>query len=118
MSNKDNKDKELRQLLKQEGHDDELAALLKNEAYDAEPNVWFTHRVLSKLPAKKNNSALHAAWFFYAAAVVVCLAFWVWMLWFNDTSVITVRDILYFVIASVVTLVLTMSPIVTLMRNE
>ena len=104
MSNRDNKDKELSKLLKQ-------------QAWGAEPNEWFTHRVMHKLPAKRNKSALHFAWFCYIAAVVVCIGFWVWMLTVNDNSVITVRHIIYFVIALAVTIMLAISPIVAMFRR-
>lgn len=105
MNNRDNKD-------------NELGKLLKHETWDAEPNEWFTHRVMNKLPAKKNNSALHFAWFCYLAAVLVCVGYWVWTLAFMDSAVITVRDIIYFVIAIAVTIMLTISPIVAVFRRE
>ena len=104
MSKRDNKDIELGKLLKQEG-------------WGAESNEWFTHRVMHKLPAKKNNSALHLAWTCYIAAIVVCAAYWLWALVFNDNTVITVRHIIYFVVAIAVTIMLTVSPIVAMFRR-
>ena len=98
--------------------DIELGNLLKQEAWDAQQNEWFTHRVMHKLPAKKNNSALHLAWICYIAAVLVCVGFWIWTLVFNDTTVITVRDIIYFFIAIGVTAMLTISPIVAMFRRD
>ena len=98
--------------------DIELGELLKKESFDAAPNQWFTHRVMHKLPAKKDNTATHLAWFFYIAAALVCAGYWLWMLFFNDNTVITVRDILYFVIAGIVTVILTFSPIVAMFRSE
>lgn len=103
---------------KRDKKDIELGELLKQGAYDAEPNQWFTHRVMNKLPAKKNNSALHVAWFFYLAAALICVGFWVWILFFNDATVITVRDILNVAIAAVVTALLAISPLVALFRHE
>ena len=103
---------------KRDKKDIELGNLLKQETYDAAPNQWFTHRVLNKLPAKKDNSALHVAWFFYIAAALLCAGYWVWMLFFNDNTVITVRDILYFFIAGIVTAILAVSPLVALFRSE
>lgn len=105
MSKRDNKDKELGKLLKQ-------------GAWGAESNEWFTHRVMHKLPTKKNNSALHFGWLCYIVAVLVCVGYWVWTLAFNDPTVITVRDIIYFVVAIFVTILLTMSPIVAMFRRE
>lgn len=105
MNNRDNKD-------------NELGKLLKQGAWEADSNEWFTHRVMHKLPAKKNNSALHFAWVCYIAAVLVCIGYWVWTLAFNDTTVITVRDIIYFVVAIAVTIMLTLSPIVAMFRRE
>lgn len=98
--------------------DNELGKLLKQESWDAEPNQWFTHRVMHKLPAKKNNSSLHFAWLCYIVAMLVCAGYWVWTLAFNDHTVITVRDIIYFVVAIIVTIMLTLSPIVALFRRE
>ena len=98
--------------------DIELGNVLKQGSWDAAPNEWFTHRVMHKLPAKKNKSALHVAWMCYIAAVMVCVGFWIWALAFNDNTVITVRDIIYFVIAIAVTIMLTISPIVTMFSND
>ena len=98
--------------------DIELGKILKKEAYDAAPNQWFTHRVLHKLPMKKNNSALHFAWIFYIAATLLCIGYWIWLFFFNDNSVITVRDILYFTIAGIVTMLLTFSPLVAMFSRE
>ncbi|MBR5085725.1 MAG: hypothetical protein IKX31_01815 [Muribaculaceae bacterium] len=103
---------------KRDKKDIELGKLLKQEAYDAEPNQWFTHRVLHKLPLKKDNTGLRMAWFFYIAAALICIGYWIWLLFFNDITVITVRDILYFAIAGVVTIALTFSPIVAMFRSE
>ncbi len=103
---------------KRDKKDIELSELLKKESFDAPPNQWFTHRVLHKLPMKKNNSALHMAWFFYIAAALLCIGYWIWLFFFNDNTVITVRDILYFTIAGIVTLLLTFSPLVAMFSRE
>lgn len=103
---------------KRDKKDIELSELLKKESFDATPNQWFTHRVLHKLPMKKNNSALHMAWFFYIAAALLCIGYWIWLFFFNDNTVITVRDILYFAIAGIVTLLLTFSPLVAMFSRE
>lgn len=103
---------------KRDKKDIELSELLKKESFDATPNQWFTHRVLHKLPMKKNNSALHIAWFFYIAAALLCIGYWIWLFFFNDNTVITVRDILYFAIAGIVTLLLTFSPLVAMFSRE
>ncbi|MBQ6279365.1 MAG: hypothetical protein IJK68_06555 [Muribaculaceae bacterium] len=103
---------------KRDKKDIELSELLKKESFDATPNQWFTHRVLHKLPMKKNNSALHMAWFFYIAAALLCIGYWIWLFFFNDNTVITVRDILYFTIAGIVTLLLTFSPLVAMFSRE
>lgn len=103
---------------KRDKKDIELSELLKKESFDVAPNQWFTHRVLHKLPMKKNNSALHMAWFFYIAAALLCIGYWIWLFFFNDNTVITVRDILYFAIAGIVTLLLTFSPLVAMFSRE
>ena len=103
---------------KRDKKDIELSELLKKESFDAASNQWFTHRVLHKLPMKKNNSALHMAWFFYIAAALLCIGYWIWLFFFNDNTVITVRDILYFAIAGIVTLLLTFSPLVAMFSRE
>ena len=103
---------------KRDNKDNELGKLLKQESWDADSNEWFTHRVMNKLPAKRNNSALHFAWVCYIAAALVCVGYWVWTLVFNDNTVITVRDIIYFVVAISVTIMLTFSPIVAMFQRE
>lgn len=103
---------------KKDKTDIELGQLLKKEAFDAAPNQWFTHRVLHKLPNKENKTAQHFAWFFYLAAALVCVGYWLWLFFFNDNTVITVRDVLYYGIAAIVTAALTFSPIVALYKRE
>ena len=97
--------------------DIELSKLLKQQSHQETSNEWFTPRVLNKLPAKQDNSARHIAWGFYVAAVLVCAGVWGWLLIFSDTSVITIRDILYTTIAAIVTLVLIFTPIVAMFRE-
>lgn len=98
--------------------DDKLSKLLKEESYQETTNEWFTPRVLNKLPAKGNNSARHMAWVCYIAAIVVCVAWWVWRYTTADPTVITVRDILYLGIAGIVTIMLLFSPLVAMFRRE
>lgn len=102
---------------KKDNLDIELSKLLKEQSHQETSNEWFTRRVLNKLPAKQDNTARHVGWAFYAAAVLVCAGFWLWMLMFNDMSVITVRDIIYTLIASILTLVLTFTPLVSMFKD-
>ena len=71
-----------------------------------------------QVSCKKDNSALRLAWLFYIAAALLCAGYWVWMLFFNDNTVITVRDILYYGTAAIVTSILIFSPLVNLFRQE
>lgn len=96
----------------------ELSKMLKEGSYQETTNEWFTPRVLNKLPAKPENTAKHLGVFFYIAAALLCAGFWIWLFVNNDPTVITVRDIVYFGLAGLVTLILTFSPIVTIFRNE
>ena len=98
--------------------DEELGKLLKEQSYQETTNQWFTHRVLHKLPTKKDKTAIHMAWFFYIAAFIVCAAWWAWLLITTNLNVITVRDIIYFATAGVVTLILAFSPLVAMFRHE
>lgn len=97
--------------------DVELSQLLKQQSYKENTNEWFTPRVLNKLPAKQDNSARHMAWGFYVAAVLVCAGVWTWLLFFSDTSVITIRDLIYTTIAAIVTLILVFTPLVAMFRE-
>lgn len=98
--------------------DMELSKILKEKSFQETTNEWFTPRVLNKLPAKPENTAKHFGVFFYVVAALLCAGFWIWLFVNNDPTVITVRDILYFSLAGIVTLMLTLSPIVTLFKNE
>lgn len=97
--------------------DNELSKMLKEDSWQETQNQWFTSRVLNKLPAKENNSARHMAWGFYLAAVAVCIGFWAWLLFFGNPTVVTVRDILYTIIAGIVTLILAFTPLVSMFRE-
>ena len=103
---------------KKDNIDIELGKILKQQSFQETDNEWFTPRVLNKLPAKGSKAAKRVAWAFYLAAIAVCVGWWWLMLSSNDPTVITVRDILYMVIACVVTMVLVFTPLVTMLRRE
>ena len=102
---------------KNENIDNELRQIIKDGAYEAAENEWFTRRVLNKLPERKDRSALKMAWLCYTVAALVCIGFWLWIYYFNDTSVITVRDLIYLTVAGMVTVALAFSPIAALFRR-
>ena len=103
--------------MKLDNNDKALKDLLKQEAFKEGENEWFTPRVMNKLPGKPGTTASKVAWAFYAAAAMVCLAFWIWLIFFHDLSVITVRDIIYAATAAAMTLVLTFVPIFNMYRR-
>ena len=103
---------------KTENIDNELRQLIKSGAYDAGQDEWFTRRVMNRLPERQNRSALHLAWVFYLVAALVCAGFWLWMVYFSNPTVVTVRDLIYITMAGIVTLVLAFSPIVAMFRRE
>ena len=83
--------------------DKKLAQMLKQGAHDPGENPWFTRRVLNKLPERREQGSWSSV-LLYAAALVVCCLCWL-MLWRGqDTTVITVRDLLYHVTMGAVTI--------------
>lgn len=96
--------------------DQELARLLKQEAYQATENKWFTPRVVNKLPPRRSLGSGVAAIVCYVTAIVVCCLSWMW--WMRSGfTVITVRDIAYFVSLAAITGLVVMSPLVALLRR-
>lgn len=93
--------------------DDKLGNLLRETMPKAGENEWFTPRLLNRLPAKRERRFGSLAAGFYAAAVVVCIAAWWYLLANADFMVITVADLLKAGLMIVVTIALVASLIHT-----
>lgn len=76
--------------------DNKLKQLLKEQSHKPGDNPWFTPRVLNKLPARQRSTRWVTA-LTNILAVIACIAAWTLMLRNGDFTVITVRDILYFI---------------------
>ena len=74
--------------------DKKLAQVLKQGAHDPGENLWFTRRVLNKLPEKQPRGSW-ATTVVYAIALVVCAICWLMMWRSQDWGAVTVRDVLY-----------------------
>ena len=83
--------------------DKKLAQMLKQGAHDPGENPWFTPRVLNKLPEKRSHGSMVTT-VLYAIALVACIVGWLMMWHGQDWSAVTVRNILYNVMMSVITL--------------
>ena len=83
--------------------DKKLAQMLKQGAHDPGENPWFTRRVLNKLPEKRSHGSMVTT-VLYAIALVACIVGWLMMWHGQDWSAVTVRNILYNVMMSVITL--------------
>lgn len=102
---------------KNENIDNELRQMIKDGAFDAAHDEWFTRRVMNRLPEPADRSAQRWGWVCYLAAALVCVGFWLWICFSSDLTVVTVRDLIYFTVAGVLTLFLMFSPIVSIFRR-
>lgn len=93
--------------------DDKLGNLLREIMPKAGENEWFTPRLLNRLPAKRERRFSSMAVGFYAAAVVMCIAAWWYLLTNADFMVVTVADLLKGGVMVLVTIVLVASLIHT-----
>jgi len=95
--------------------DQQLAQIIKQQAHQPGENPWFTRRVLGKLPARSPRHS-HAPVLLMALALVLCVAGMAALVWHQDFTVITVRDVLSLALTSALTLVVLWQGIVALMR--
>lgn len=79
--------------MKKEKDDIELAKLLKENSCQASDNEWFTPCVLHRLPEKR-RSVKWLKVIIYAMALAGVVVCWLWYSSKQDSSVVTVRDLL------------------------
>lgn len=91
--------------------DEKLARLLRRGSFQAQDNEWFTPRVMNRLPERAPKSHRWVGNVLYLAAIMVCAGCWCWLLMEGDYEVITVRDIVNFVILIVMSLALVFSTV-------
>lgn len=91
--------------------DEKLARLLKRSSEQAQDNEWFTARVLNRLPPKQRKSCRWVGNLLYLVAILVCAGCWCWVLMYGDFEVITVRDIVNFIIMIAISLALLFSTV-------
>jgi len=102
--------------MKQNKQDDRLAQLLKQQAHQPVENEWFTPRVLGKLPER----APRRSWWpivLLVAAIVVCAVCWGMVVRDYDYRVLTVRDVVHFIVLVVLTIVVLWQCIVALIHT-
>lgn len=88
--------------------DEQLRSLLRESVTKAGHNPWFTRRVLNRLPARRERGSAWAV-LLYAAALVVCVGLWWYMLSSADIMVITLGDLVKGLVLIVVTFALVAS---------
>lgn len=57
-------------------NDRQFGNLLKKARQEAPENVWFTRKVMNRLPEKKSSTHRWVLWSFYCVALIVCVGFW------------------------------------------
>lgn len=92
--------------MKRTEEDQKLSRLLQHSSFQETENEWFTPRVLHRLPEKPPHGYRWLPVMLYVLAMLVIAACWYGLLWKSDLEVITVRDIVYFVVLIVVTILL------------
>ena len=93
--------------MKRSEEDIKLAEKLKNSAPQAPENEWFVKKVLNRLPEKRPSFFSRAEIFSFVAAGLVLLVCWILhFLSFTGSDAITLGDLVYPTILSVLTLTL------------
>ena len=92
--------------MKKTEEEQKLSRLLQRSSYQDTENEWFTPRVLNRLPEKLPRKHHWVSVLLYMLAMLVSAACWLGLFSNADFDVVTVRDIVYFVILLVVTVVL------------
>lgn len=93
--------------MKTESNIDPIRNLIRDNALEPRPNEWFTQRVMSSLPIKKERRSF--SWLsvaFYAVAITACAVWWIFAVSNMSLSVITVRDIVYVFVTVIVTILI------------
>ncbi|MBR1881547.1 MAG: hypothetical protein IJ808_00790 [Muribaculaceae bacterium] len=104
--------------MKRSEDDKKLAALLKEECAQPLPgqNPWFTPRVLNRLPERSHSRYFLAiAWLL---AVAGCVLTWIVVATDFTATVITLRDLLQWVIMAAISVGVFLQPLVRLMRQD
>jgi len=96
--------------------DKELEQLLKQQALQPGDNPWFTSRVLNKLPSRASHRRSWMPALLLLLAIVVCVICWLGLIRHQDFTVITVRDLLTFVMMVAASLVVLWHSIMTLIK--
>ncbi len=104
--------------MKRTKEDEKWANLLKQGAHGETENRWFTPRVVNRLPEKRPKSYRWVAMLFYLIAFGICTISWFCLLTHNDFTVITVRDIIYLVMLTAMTMLLTLSATTKLLTDK
>lgn len=97
--------------------DIKLAEMLKKDAYQATDNEWFTPRVMNRLPEKR-HSAKWLKTLVYTLALAGVIGCWMWYSSTQDTSVITVRDVLSYACMLCSSIAVACYAIVDFMKSE
>ena len=93
--------------MKKNSDDIKIAELLKKEVPNCPENEWFVKKVLNRLPEKRPSFFSRAEIFSFAAAGPVLLVCWILhFLSFTSLETITLGDLVYPTILSVLTLTL------------
>ena len=93
--------------MKRNSDDIKIAELLKKEVPNCPENEWFVKKVLNRLPEKRPSFFSRAEIFSFVAAGLVLLVCWILhFLSFTTSEAITLGDLVYPTILSVLTLTL------------
>ena len=98
--------------------DEKLARLLKRSSQQAQDNEWFSARVMNRLPPKQHKPCRWVGNVLYLVAILVCAGCWCWVIMCSDFEVITVRDIVNFIILIVISLALLFSTVWHIMNAD
>lgn len=93
--------------MKRNSDDIKIAELLKKEVPNCPENEWFVKKVMNRLPEKRPSFFSRAEVFSFVAAGLVLLVCWILhFLSFTGSDAITLGDLVYPTILSVLTLTL------------
>jgi len=75
--------------------DERIVGAVKRQAIEPATNEWFTRRVLNQLPTRNKQWPIVLL---YVAAIAACLWAWAWLLGNLQMGLLTMRELLSFIV--------------------
>ena len=100
-------------IMKEDFNDIEFKKLFQEQVHKPGENVWFTRRVLNRLPEKESSSLFTAEMWGYVIGIFLCIVGWGVLYKTGFFEVITVKSLIYIVTLAIGSFILLVQTIRT-----